>query len=277
MSTANENNTVVDKTKNDKTNNEMYVLKRSGSKEVIAFDKILKRVKKLGTEANLSLNYAQLVMKIIEQLYDGIETSKIDELTAQQCASDITINLDYGTLASRIVVSNNHKNTERSFTMVVKRLYNYINEQEQAKPLVGEQLYDLVSEHGEKYDAMIDYSRDYFIDYFGFKTLERAYLMSINKKIVERPQHMWMRVALGIHGTDIKDALETYDFMSQKYFTQASPTLFNSGTPRQQMSSCFLLDVEDSIKGIYENLTDCAHISKYAGGCLLYTSPSPRD
>ena len=182
MSTANENNTVVDKTKNDKTNNEMYVLKRSGSKEVIAFDKILKRVKKLGTEANLSLNYAQLVMKIIEQLYDGIETSKIDELTAQQCASDITINLDYGTLASRIVVSNNHKNTERSFTMVVKRLYNYINEQEQAKPLVGEQLYDLVSEHGEKYDAMIDYSRDYFIDYFGFKTLERAYLMSINKK-----------------------------------------------------------------------------------------------
>ena len=123
MSTANENNTVVDKTKNDKTNNEMYVLKRSGSKEVIAFDKILKRVKKLGTEANLSLNYAQLVMKIIEQLYDGIETSKIDELTAQQCASDITINLDYGTLASRIVVSNNHKNTEKSFTMVVKRLY----------------------------------------------------------------------------------------------------------------------------------------------------------
>ena len=202
MSTANENNTVVDKTKNDKTNNEMYVLKRSGSKEVIAFDKILKRVKKLGTEANLSLNYAQLVMKIIEQLYDGIETSKIDELTAQQCASDITINLDYGTLASRIVVSNNHKNTERSFTMVVKRLYNYINEQEQAKPLVGEQLYDLVSEYGEKYDAMIDYSRDYFIDYFGFKTLERAYLMSINKKIVERPQHMWMRVAVALHGTN---------------------------------------------------------------------------
>jgi len=271
MSTANENNTVVDKTKNDKSNNEMYVLKRSGSKEVIAFDKILKRVKKLGTEANLSLNYAQLVMKIIEQLYDGIETSKIDELTAQQCASDITINLDYGTLASRIVVSNNHKNTERSFTMVVKRLYNYINEQEQAKPLVGEQLYDLVSEYGEKYDAMIDYSRDYFIDYFGFKTLERAYLMSINKKIVERPQHMWMRVAVALHGTNFELVKETYDLMSNKYFTHATPTLFNAGTARQQLSSCYLIGMQDdSIEGIYDTLKDCAKISKWAGGIGLH-------
>jgi len=252
--------------------NEMYVTKRNNTSEIISFDKILKRVKKLGQEADLNLNYTQLVIKVIEQLYDGIETSKIDELTAQQCASDITIHPDFGTLASRIVVSNNHKNTDNTFSFVVKKLYNFIDKNINApKPLVSNLLYNNVDKYGDQYDAMIDYNRDYFIDYFGFKTLERAYLMNIDKKIVERPQHMWMRVAVALHGENMEKVKETYDLLSQKYFTHATPTLFNAGTPRQQLSSCYLIAMQDdSIDGIYDTLKDCANISKWAGGIGLH-------
>ena len=251
---------------------EMHVTKRDGSKEEISFDKILKRVKQLGEEASINLNYTSLVMRIIEQLYDGIETKIIDELTAQHCANQITDHPDYGVLASRIVVSNNHKNTKDSFYDVVNCLYNFYDKQSnKMKPLISEDLYKNTCLHKDKYDAMIDYARDYEIDYFGFKTLERAYLMTVDKVIVERPQHMWMRVAVCLHGGDLDSVKETYDLMSQKYFTHATPTLFNAGTPRPQLSSCYLIAMEeDSIEGIYNTLKDCALISKYAGGIGLH-------
>ena len=251
---------------------QMHVTKRDGSKEEISFDKILKRVKQLGEEASINLNYTSLVMRIIEQLYDGIETKIIDELTAQHCANQITDHPDYGVLASRIVVSNNHKNTKDSFYDVVNCLYNFYDKQSnKIKPLISEDLYKNACLHKDKYDAMIDYARDYEIDYFGFKTLERAYLMTINKVVIERPQHMWMRVAVCLHGSDLVAVKETYDLMSQKYFTHATPTLFNAGTPRPQLSSCYLIAMEeDSIEGIYNTLKDCALISKYAGGIGLH-------
>ncbi len=250
----------------------MHVIKRDGKKEAISFDKILKRVKQLGEEAGINLNYTSLVMRIIEQLYDGIETKKIDELTAQHCASQTTVHPDYGLLASRIAISNNNKNTLDSFSKTMELLYNYFDEKtNKLKPLLAEDFYSNIKKHGSKYDEMIDYSRDYVIDYFGFKTLERAYLMSINKKIVERPQHMWMRVSICLHGDNLLAVKETYDLMSQKYITHATPTLFNAGTPRPQLSSCYLIGMEeDSIEGIYNTLKDCALISKYAGGIGLH-------
>ncbi len=246
----------------------MYVVKRDGKSEIISFDKILKRVKQIGNETGIKLNYTSLVMKIIEQLYDGIDTSKIDELTAQHCASQITTHPDYAILAGHIVVSNNHKNTADNFLDVVESLYNFIDvRSNMIKPLISEDLYSNVKKYSKEYEEMMDYSRDYLIDYFGFKTLERAYLMSINKIIVERPQHMWMRVAVCLHGSDLESVKETYDLISEKYFTHATPTLFNAGTPRPQLSSCYLIAVEeDSIEGIYNTLKDCALISKYAGG-----------
>ena len=254
------------------SNEDMYVIKRDGSKEEIAFDKILKRVKKLGTEAELNINYTSLVMKIIEQLYDGIETSKIDELTAQHCASQITTHPDFGILASYIVISNLHKNTTPSFATTMELLYEFFdNKKNKKKPLLSESFYENVVKNAKMYDDMIDYSRDYNIDYFGFKTLERAYLMSLNGVIVERPQHMFMRVAVVLHGDDLGAVKQTYDLMSHKYFTHATPTLFNAGTPRQQLSSCYLIGMEeDSIEGIYNTLKDCALISKYAGGIGLH-------
>ena len=250
----------------------MHVIKRDGKKEAISFDKILKRVKQLGEEAGINLNYTSLVMRIIEQLYDGIETKKIDELTAQHCASQTTVHPDYGLLASRIAISNNNKNTLDSFSKTMELLYNYFDEKtNKLKPLLAEDFYSNIKKHGSKYDEMIDYSRDYVIDYFGFKTLERAYLMSINKRIVERPQHMWMRVSICLHGDNLSAVKETYDLMSQKYITHATPTLFNAGTPRPQLSSCYLIGMEeDSIEGIYNTLKDCALISKYAGGIGLH-------
>ena len=250
----------------------MHVIKRDGKKEAISFDKILKRVKQLGEEAGINLNYTSLVMRIIEQLYDGIETKKIDELTAQHCASQTTVHPDYGLLASRIAISNNNKNTLDSFSKTMELLYNYFDEKtNKLKPLLAEDFYSNIKKHGSKYDEMIDYSRDYVIDYFGFKTLERAYLMSINKRIIERPQHMWMRVSICLHGDNLSAVKETYDLMSQKYITHATPTLFNAGTPRPQLSSCYLIGMEeDSIEGIYNTLKDCALISKYAGGIGLH-------
>jgi ribonucleotide reductase alpha subunit len=256
--------------------NDMRVTKRNGELEEIAFDKILTRIKKLGQEASIQINYQQLVMKVIDQLYDTISTTKIDELAAEQCAALSTLNPDYGTLAGRIIVSNHQKNTDPIFSNVMCELYHFYDIHKNHKPLVSSQLWEFVQEHDVELNSMIDHNRDYLIDYFGFKTLERAYLFKKGKHIIERPQHMWMRVAIGIHG-DLNNpkALElikeTYDLMSHKYFTHATPTLFNAGTPRPQMSSCYLLAMEnDSIDGIFNTLKDCANISKWAGGIGLH-------
>ena len=252
---------------------QMHVTKRNGSVELVSFDKIQKRVENLcnNIQPKLNINYGQLVMKIIDQIYNGITTAQIDELVAEQCASLSTLKLDYGSLASRVVISNHQKNTDDNFKTVVDKLYNFLDTNGQPSPLVSEDLYTIVSDSHETIEKMIDYSRDFDIDYFGFKTLERAYLMKINKKIVERPQHMWMRVAIGIHGSNLVKVQETYDLMSQKYFTHATPTLFNAGTPRPQLSSCYLIAMEDdSIDGIFNTLKECARISKWAGGIGLH-------
>lgn len=257
------------------SNEEMRVLKRDGSIETVAFDKILTRVRRLGNEANLKINYTSLAMKVIDQLYDKISTTKIDELCADQCASLASTHPDYNVLAGRIVVSNHQKNTSPSFSQVMHDLYHFQDVHGKHSPMIAKDLYDLVLEKGPTLDQIPDYSRDYFIDYFGFKTLEKSYLMRQGKRVLERPQHMWLRVALAIHmksaWTDLRPAIETYDYMSQKYFTHATPTLFNAGTPRPQLSSCFLLSMEeDSIDGIYNTLKDCANISKWAGGIGLH-------
>ena len=252
---------------------EMKVIKRDGEYEEVSFDKILRRVKKIGSQATppLTINYSQLVMKVIDQLYDNIPTHVIDELTAEQCASMCTKHTDYSILASRIIVSNSHKNTVPSFYEAMKKLYNFIDVHGKQASLIDENLWNIADNHREKIENMIDYDRDYFFDYFGFKTLERAYLMRLDKIIIERPQHMWMRVAIAIHGTNFDLVKETYDLLSQKYFIHATPTLFNAGTPRPQLSSCYLLGMEDdSIEGIYNTLKDCAKISKWAGGIGLH-------
>jgi ribonucleotide reductase alpha subunit len=215
-------------------------------------------------------------MKVIDQLFDKISTTKIDELAAEQCAAMSTLHPDYGTLASRIVVSNHQKNTDPLFSTVINNLYHFSDIHGIHRPLVSNSLFQFVNKYSSELDTMIVHDRDYLIDYFGFKTLERAYLFKKDSKIIERPQHMWMRVAVGIHG-DINDAnslhlvKESYDLMSQKYFTHATPTLFNAGTVRPQMSSCYLLAMEDdSIEGIFNTLKDCAQISKYSGGIGLH-------
>lgn len=261
------------------TSNEMRVTKRNGELQDIAFDKILNRIKKLGQEAGISINYSSLVMKVIDQLYDKISTTKIDELAAEQCAALSTNHNDYATLAARIIISNHQKNTDPLFSNIMMNLYEFTNLKGVNKPLVSKTLWDFTCRYSQELNNMIDHNRDYLIDYFGFKTLERAYLFRANNIILERPQHMWMRVAIGIHGDlncDNPDeqlllVKETYDLMSQKYFTHATPTLFNAGTPSQQLSSCYLIAMEDdSIEGIYNTLKDCAQISKYSGGIGLH-------
>ena len=254
------------------TEPDMYVTKRNGQREIMSFDKILKRIKKVGQEANIKINYTSLTMKVIDQLYDGISTTKIDELTTEQCASLSSTHMDFNILAGRIAVSNHHKNTKTSFYQVMKDLYQYKDQHGNHYPLISNTLHKTILHFGkEKVDAICDYSRDYLIDFFGIKTLERAYLMRINKKMVERPQHMWLRVAFGIHDRDLDRAIETYTYMSQKYFTHATPTLFNAGTPHPQLSSCYLMSMEsDSIDGIFNTLKDCALISKWAGGIGLH-------
>ena len=260
------------------TSIEMRVKKRDGELEDIAFDKILNRIRKLGAEAGIQINYQSLVMKVIDQLYDTISTTKIDELAAEQCASLSTNHPDYATLASRIVVSNHQKNTDHNFANVIEKLHNFKNEKDEHKPLISKRVYDFVKQFSVELNLMIDHKRDYLIDYFGFKTLERAYLFRINNKVVERPQHMWMRVSVAIHEDSSSNPTEclrlikeTYDLMSQKYFTHATPTLFNAGTQRPQLSSCYLISMEeDSIDGIYNTLKDCAQISKWAGGIGLH-------
>ena len=251
-------------------NTEDCVTKRNGKTENISFDKILKRLKALGKN-ELSVNYTSLVQKIIDRLYNGISTILIDELTAQQCASLATTHPDYGVLASRILISNHHKNTNQDIYKVSKKLYDFKDIHGVHHPIISKEQFNIIKNNKQAIQSIIDYDRDYFIDYFGFKTLERAYLLRINKVIVERPQQMWMRVAIGIHKDNMEKVKETYDYMSQKYFTHATPTLFNAGTPRPQLSSCYLISMEsDSIKGIYNTLSDCAAISKWAGGIGLH-------
>ena len=250
---------------------EMRVLKRNGKYENIGFDKILKRVKGIGNECKIKLNYTSFVMKVIDQIYDGIPTTKIDELAAEQCASLSIQHPDYNTLASRIIISNHHKNTDSSFFSAMDKLYKFTDIHGKHSPLISKDLYDNVRNNKDTFNAMIVHERDYLIDYFGFKTLERAYLMKISNEIIERPQYLWLRVAIGIHGDDIAKVKTSYDLMSQKYFTHATPTLFNAGTPNPQLSSCYLLALEDdSIAGIYNTLSDCAQISKYSGGIGLH-------
>ena len=238
-----------------------YVTKRDGTKEEIQFDKILRRIKKLSE--TLTINPSKVTQKVCSQIYPNIHTSEIDELGGQICASLSTEHPDYGHLASNIVISNHHKNTSPSFTECIKALYE--------EDLISKKIYSIVKTYRAKLNDVIDCSRDFDLDYFGFKTLEKSYLMKINGEVVERPQYMFMRVSLGIHFNDIKEAIETYNYMSKKYFTHATPTLFNSGTPRPQLSSCFLLSMkDDSIDGIFSTLKDCALISKWAGGIGLH-------
>ena len=246
------------------------VIKRDGSIENISFDKILSRVKNLGN-TELKVNYTSLVQKIIDRVYNNIHTSEIDELLAQQCASLSTTHPDYQTLASRIVISNLHKRTPNTFYKAMSILYNFIDVHGENNAIINNELFNIALKWEKELENIIDYERDFDIDYFGLKTLERAYLMRTNGKIIERPQHMWMRVAIGIHGDNFDKIKNTYELMSKKYFTHATPTLFNAGTPRQQLSSCYLLAMEDdSIDGIYNTLKDCAKISKWAGGIGLH-------
>ena len=249
----------------------MYVVKRDGRKEPIMFDKITARVRKLCYGLNPLVEPTRVAMRVIEGLYDGVTTSELDNLAAEIAATMTTTHPDYALLAARISVSNLHKNTKKSFSETMKDLYEYINPRTGKKaPLLSDEVYKIIQKNAEQLDSSIIYNRDFGYDYFGFKTLERSYLLKLNGQIVERPQHMLMRVSLGIHLEDIDAAMETYELMSKKFFTHATPTLFNSGTPKPQMSSCFLLAMkDDSIDGIYDTLKQTAKISQSAGGIGL--------
>ncbi len=249
----------------------MYVVKRDGRKELMMFDKITARVRKLCYGLNDLVDPLKVAMRVIEGLYDGVTTSELDNLAAEIAATMTTTHPDYAKLAARISVSNLHKNTKKSFSETMKDLYEYINPRTGKKaPLLSDEVYKVISENSERLDSTIIYNRDFGYDYFGFKTLERSYLLKVNGQIAERPQHMLMRVSVGIHLDDLDAAIETYELMSKKYFTHATPTLFNSGTPKPQMSSCFLLAMkEDSIDGIYDTLKQTAKISQSAGGIGL--------
>jgi ribonucleoside-diphosphate reductase alpha chain len=249
----------------------MYVAKRDGRKQPIMFDKITARIRKLCYGLNPLVDPVKVAMRVIEGLYDGVTTSELDNLAAEIAATLTTAHPDYAILAARISVSNLHKNTKKIFSEVMDDLYNYINPRTDKKaPLLSDEVYKVISENKELLDSTIIYNRDFGYDYFGFKTLERSYLLKLNGKIAERPQHMLMRVSIGIHLNDLDAAIETYELMSKKYFTHATPTLFNAGTPKPQMSSCFLLTMkDDSIEGIYDTLKQTAKISQSAGGVGL--------
>ena len=249
----------------------MYVLKRDGRKEEIMFDKITARVRKLCYGLNELVDPLKVAMRVIEGLYDGVTTSELDNLAAEVAATMTTAHPDYARLAARISVSNLHKNTKKTFSEVMHDLYTYVNPRTgKDAPLLSDEVYNVIIENKEKLDSTIIYNRDFGYDYFGFKTLERSYLLKLNGVIAERPQHMLMRVSIGIHLNDLDAAIETYELMSKKFFTHATPTLFNSGTPKPQMSSCFLLTAkEDSIDGIYDTLKQTAKISQSAGGIGL--------
>ena len=250
----------------------MLVLKRDGHRESVKFDKITARIEKLcyGLDPKF-VNPVEVAMKVINGLYDGVSTQELDNLAAEIAAAMTTRHPDFAKLAARIAVSNLHKVTSKSFSNTMKRLYQYVDPKTgQNAPLISKETWRIIKEHAAVLDEAILYDRDFSYDYFGYKTLERSYLMKIDGKIVERPQHLIMRVAVGIHGEDLPAAIETYNLMSEKWFTHATPTLFNAGTPKPQLSSCFLLTMkDDSIDGIYDTLKQCAKISQSAGGIGL--------
>ena len=250
----------------------MQVIKRGGRREDVSFDKITARVKKLCYGLNTDyVQHIEIAKKVIQGLYDGVTTTELDNLAAETAASMSTVHPDYALLAARIAISNLHKNTQKSFSKTIKALYNYIDPKTGEKAgLIGDNTYETIWKNKDKLDSAIIYDRDYNFDFFGFKTLERSYLLRMDGQVVERPQHMLMRAAMGIHGEDIEAAIETYNYMSEKWFIHATPTLFNAGTPKPQLSSCFLLTMtEDSISGIFETLSRCAKISQSAGGIGL--------
>lgn len=250
----------------------MFVVKRDGRKEQVQFDKITSRIKKLSY--GLDRNYiepVEVAMKVVTGVYDGVTTVELDNLAAETAAYLTTKHPDYAILAARIAVSNLHKNTKKSFSAVIEDLYRYIDPKNgKSAPLISDDVYEIVMKNADILDSAVIYDRDFDYDYFGFKTLERSYLLKLNGKIVERPQQMLMRVAVGIHKEDLQAAIETYNLLSQKWFTHATPTLFNAGTPKPQLSSCFLLTMkDDSIPGIYDTLKNCAVISQSSGGIGL--------
>ncbi|MEQ1552624.1 MAG: ribonucleoside-diphosphate reductase subunit alpha [Ferruginibacter sp.] len=250
----------------------MQVIKRSGKKETVHFDKVTSRVTRLSYGLQLKTSdIIEISKKVVSGIFDNVTTTELDNLAAETAASFTTKHPDFAVLAARIAVSNLHKNTKKSFSETAELLYNYIdNKTGLPAPLYAEDVYAVIKENADELDAAIIYERDYHFDFFGFKTLEKSYLLKVNGKITERPQHLFMRVALGIHKTDIAAAIETYNLMSEKWFIHATPTLFNAGTPKPQMSSCFLLSMkDDSINGIYDTLKDCALISQSAGGIGL--------
>ena len=250
----------------------MLVLKRDGRRETVKFDKITARIEELcyGLDPKF-VNPVEVAMKVINGLYDGVSTQELDNLAAEIAATLTTKHPDFAKLAARIAVSNLHKVTSKSFSSTMKRFYTYVDPKNgQNAPLISKETYKVIKEHAAELDEAIIYDRDFSYDYFGFKTLERSYLMKIDGKVIERPQHLLMRVAVGIHGEDIPAAIETYNLLSEKWFTHATPTLFNAGTPKPQLSSCFLLTMkDDSIDGIYDTLKQCAKISQSAGGIGL--------
>ena len=250
----------------------MYVVKRDGRRESVKFDKITARIEKLcyGLDSRY-VNPIDVSKKVIDGLYDGVGTVELDKLTAETAAAMTTVHPDFAILAARIAVSNLHKETSKSFSNTMKRLYTYVDPTtNENAPLISRETYGVIKANAAKLDSTLIYDRDFNYDFFGFKTLERSYLLKTNGRVTERPQHMLMRVALGIHGEDVDAAIETYHLMSEKWFTHATPTLFNAGTPKPQMSSCFLLTMqEDSIDGIYDTLKQCALISQSAGGIGL--------
>ena len=250
----------------------MLVVKRDGRRESVKFDKITARIEKLCYGLNTDyVDATEVSKKVIDGLFDGVTTVELDRLASETAASMTTKHPDFALLAARITISNLHKETSKSFSNTMKRLYTYVDPKTgENAPLVSTEVYGIIKNNAARLDEAIDYTRDFSYDFFGFKTLERSYLMKCDGKIVERPQHMLMRVAVGIHGEDIEKAIETYDMLSQKWFTHATPTLFNAGTPKPQMSSCFLLTMQDdSIDGIYDTLKQTAKISQSAGGIGL--------
>ncbi|MCC6583940.1 MAG: ribonucleoside-diphosphate reductase subunit alpha [Chitinophagales bacterium] len=250
----------------------MYVIKRDGRKEPVHFDKITARISKLSFGLNSTFVMPHRVAQaVIQGLYDGVTTTELDELAARTSANMTVVHPEYAILAARIAVSNLHKNTKKNFSRIVEELYSYIDPKTNKQaPLIADDVYEIIMAHKDRLDAAIVHHRDYNYDFFGFKTLEKSYLLRMYGKVVERPQHMLMRVAVGIHKNDIDAAIETYDLMSEKWFTHATPTLYNAGTPKAQLSSCFLLTMkDDSIKGIYDTLKNCAEISQAAGGIGL--------
>src|ERR1043165_2463440 len=249
----------------------MFVIKRDGRKESVKFDKVTARIQKLAYGLAEHVDTFSVAQKVIEGIFDGVTTSQLDNLAAEIAASMTTKHPDYAVLAARIAVSNLHKNTKKSFSETMKDMYNYVDPKTGKKaPLLADDVFHIIWNNADLLDSSIIYDRDFGFDYFGFKTLEKSYLLKVNGAIAERPQHMYMRVAIGIHKTDIESAIKTYNLMSERWFTHATPTLFNAGTPKPQMSSCFLLTMrEDSIEGIYDTLKQTARISQSAGGIGL--------